>query len=326
MSKVRNILVILFLTSATTGLNAQDLQFSQFYSIPVYLSPSFAGSSGGQRVVANYRNQWPEIPRAYETYALSYDRYFSQLNSGVGILLTHDTKGELNMSTTGIDLTYAYDFRITHSIHARPAIQFQYSYAGIRMDKMLARTQLINPGSLVTDPVTRENFWFFDAGTSFMIYNDIFWLGTTVNHLMRPNYTFGQKEKLPVRFNIYSGVKLINKGRMIEPKDEHLFLAFNYRQMVHFSQLDIGLLGHKKSFNLGLWYRGIPFIKDNPGSDAIIFMTGFVQKNYSVGISYDFTISPLKSYTNGAIEVAFIYLSGEPTPKKKITMVPCPIL
>ena len=142
---------------------------------------------------------------------------------------------------------------------------------------------------------------------------------------MRPNYTFGKKAKMPVRFNLYSGVKLLSKGRLLKPSNEHLFLAFNFRQMVQFSQMEAGLLGHKDFYNIGLWYRGIPFIKKNPGSDAIIFMIGFTQEQYSIGLSYDVTISQLKPYTNGAIELSVIYLFQEPQPKKRHVMVPCPV-
>ncbi len=326
MKRTIEILFLLYLIlSFITKLNAQDLQFSQFYSVPMFLSPSFAGSADGQRIVANYRNQWPEIPHAFETYALSYDCYFSQLKSGLGLLLTQDRKGELGISTTAIDLIYAYDFRIKKSIHARPGVQFQYSREGIKMDKMRTRIQVISPGSPAIDPISRENAGYFDAGVSLMFYNEIFWFGSTVNHLMRPNYTFGQNEKMPIRFNVYSGVKLLSKGTLLKPNNQHLFIALNYRQMVQFSQLDIGLLGHKNFFNLGLWYRGIPFIKQNSGSDALIFLIGFAQERYSIGISYDVTISQLKAYTNGAVELSVTYLFPEPQPKKKRTMVPCPV-
>ena len=318
-----HIVFILAMSLVSGKQQAQDLQFSQFYSAPLFLSPSFAGSAGEQRIVANYRNQWPEIPHAYETYAFSYDYSFSKLNSGAGVILTQDRKGDLAMSTTDLALIYAYDFRITQSIHVRPGIQFQYSRQGINLSKIITRSSLVT-GASSGDPVSRENQGYFDAATSLMFYNEVFWFGSTVNHLMKPNYTFGGKEKMPLRFNIYSGLKLLSKGKLLKPGNEHLFLALNYRQMAQFSQLDIGLSGHKNFVNLGLWYRGIPFIKQNPGSDALIFMLGFSQENYSVGISYDVTISQLKAYTNGAIELSVIYLFPEQQPVKKHPMVPCP--
>ena len=322
--KTLHIILIWVLTLFLVKAEAQDLQFSQFYSIPMYLSPSFAGSTGGQRLVANYRNQWPEIPHAFETYAVSYDRYFSRIKSGAGILLTQDRKGELGISTTQVDLIYSYDFKITPGIHVRPGVQFQYAYESINLEMMRTRLQVIIPGSPANVSLNRESFGYFDAGASVMFYNEIFWFGSTVNHLMQPNYTFGLQKKMPVRINLYSGLKLLSKGKLLKPNNENLFLAFNYRQMAKFSQLDIGVLGHKNNFNLGLWYRGIPVIKENSGSDAVIFMLGYAQENYSVGISYDVTISQLKPYTNGAIELAVIYLFPEQQRKRNRTMVPCP--
>lgn len=306
------------------NLHGQDLQFSQFYAIPIHLSPSFAGASDGQRVVANYRNQWPEIPHAYETYAISYDRYFFDIKSGAGILVTHDRKGELGMHTTGLGLVYNYDFRVWRELHARPALEFQYSLEGINLDKILTREMILS-GSSTSQPAIKRNVGYFDAAFSMLFYTGKIWFGTTINHLMQPNYTFALKESMPVRFSIFTGYKLVEKGKLVKPKEEHLFFAFNYRQMVQFSQFDIGLLGHKKNFNLGFWYRGIPFIKENKGSDAIIVLAGFVKDQYTFGISYDITISTLQSYTNGAVEFSASYIFPNPLPKKKRTMIPCPV-
>jgi type IX secretion system PorP/SprF family membrane protein len=306
------------------ALFGQDLEFSQFYSVPVYLSPSFAGSSGGQRISANYRNQWPEIPNAFETYALSYDTWFSKIKSGAGFMLTHDRKGELGIGTTQADLVYSFDFNLSHSIHIRPAVQFQYTFQSVNMEMIRTRLQVLYPGTSANYNISRESSGYVDAGTSVMIYNDVFWTGTTVNHLMRPNYTFGLHDRMPVRFNLYSGVKLLSKGKLMKPRNQNLFLAFDYRQMEKFSQLDIGLMGHKDNFNLGLWYRGIPVLKENPGQDAVIVMIGFSKENYSAGLSYDITISQLKPNTNGAVELSLIFLFPEIAKKKSHSMIPCP--
>jgi hypothetical protein len=37
---------------------SQDVQFTQFYANPLYISPSFTVGMVGYRVTANYRNQW----------------------------------------------------------------------------------------------------------------------------------------------------------------------------------------------------------------------------------------------------------------------------
>ena len=160
------------------AIHGQDLQFSQFYAIPIYLSPSFAGATDGQRVVANYRNQWPEIPHAFETYAISYDRYFPEIKSGAGILVTHDRKGELGMHTTSLGMVYNYDFIVLRGLHARPALEFQYSIEGINLDKILTREMILN-GNASSDPSVKRNVGYFDAAFSMLFYNEKIWFGAT---------------------------------------------------------------------------------------------------------------------------------------------------
>jgi len=54
----------------------QESQFSQFYSSPLYLKPSFAGANRWNGISTNYRNQWPSIGNSFVTYAFSYDHLF----------------------------------------------------------------------------------------------------------------------------------------------------------------------------------------------------------------------------------------------------------
>ncbi len=48
---------------------AQDPLFTQFYANPTYISPAFAGTSIQSRFAANYRNQWPGIPKPIISYS-----------------------------------------------------------------------------------------------------------------------------------------------------------------------------------------------------------------------------------------------------------------
>ena len=89
MNKLKNILffcfILLFILPEL--IYAQDTQLSQFYSIPTYLGPSFAGATDGTRSVLNFRDQWPGMKSAYITYSLSIDRNLPKFKSGVGFLL-----------------------------------------------------------------------------------------------------------------------------------------------------------------------------------------------------------------------------------------------
>ena len=319
-------LLILIIIIPVNKTSAQDIHFSQFYAAPLYLSPSFAGSVNGGRLSANYRNQWPEIPNAFVTYALAYDQYFPDLKSGIGLLFTRDQKGELNYHTSNIGLVYTYDIIINRYNHFRPGLEFQYSYAGIDRSKMITRDMIQLRTNSPMETVVRETSGYFDANFSVLFYNKTTWAGITITHLMRPNNNFGEKEKLPLGYSIFSGIKIINKGRLIKPKPENLSLAFNYRKLSNFSQLNIGMLGNKKNINLGLWYRKIPFLKKNSGSDAVIITLGYDYTVFNIGFSYDITISGLKKYTNGAMELAlsFIFPENNVSRKKQVAL-PCPV-
>ena len=92
-------------------LKAQDAQFTQFYAAPMYLNPAFTGVTYEHRFVANYRNQWPGIKRAYQTYMASYDYNMSDINSGIGITVMQDRAGTAGLTHTQFGTNYAYHFK-----------------------------------------------------------------------------------------------------------------------------------------------------------------------------------------------------------------------
>ena len=91
---------------------SQDLEFTQFYSNPVYLNPAFAGSYGCPRFAMNYRNQWPNISGTYVTTSASIDRYIFGIKSGIGLLVTNDNAGNGTLKTTNISAIYSKQIQI----------------------------------------------------------------------------------------------------------------------------------------------------------------------------------------------------------------------
>jgi len=88
---VKQSLVIIFACLFfSIGAKAQDPQFTQFYANKLYLAPSFAGATQMDRVSTSYRNQWPSLPGVFVSYTFSYDHFFSNFHSGVGILIMRD--------------------------------------------------------------------------------------------------------------------------------------------------------------------------------------------------------------------------------------------
>ncbi len=305
---------------------AQDPQFTQFYSSPLYLAPSFAGSTKGKRIVSNYRNQWPALQKAFVTYAFSYDHYFPNLNSGMGVLFLREQAGTGNLSTTNLGLVYSYHVKLNHEWRFIPGLELQYTQNGLDFHELTFGDQLISGHSTSRETPPRDYVKDFDATASALFYSKELWVGLTAHHLLRPNESLsGKKSLLPMRFSLFGGMKIPINTRYNRQNRENLSPAFHFKKQGEYSQLDLGLYWHYNPFMLGLWYRGIPLVKDIPSNDAFAVLVGYQIDQFTVGYSYDMTISHLAGLTQGAHEISLIFNFGkyEP-PREKYTPTPCP--
>jgi type IX secretion system PorP/SprF family membrane protein len=317
----------LFLLLAASA-NCQDPTFSQFYANPLYLSPSFAGATEEYRFSMNYRNQWPSIPGVFQTYSIAFDKAMPNFNSGIGILATYDVAGSGDLSTTNIGLLYSYDFNINKQWHIRPGVNFKFNYLGLNIYKLVFNSQITGSGT--TPPVYPppfDNVADVDFATSALVYNDKIWAGFTFDHLLTPKQSFyGDEANLPVKFNLYGGVRILGQTRLRKKLIEALSVAANFQTQGGYYQTDLGLYYYKDPLIFGLWYRGIPFMTSQPG-DAVIALVGIKTKTLHIGYSYDFTISNLISSTGGAHEISIIYEFTSVTlgsSKRRIRAIPCP--
>ena len=314
---------------------AQDAHFSRFYSNSLYLAPSFAGSTGKNRIAASYRNQWSGIDVGYKTYSASFDHHFKKINSGVGALFFKDEAGSGNLSTTNIGVMYNYDFKASHWVHIRPGMHFIYAQRGIDFNKLVWRDQMSVVGSAPSsgEVVSYNDVGDIDFSASLLTYGERFWAGFTFDHLLKPNQSLyyeefhdGNLAEVPIKFQLFGGTKHTINESLLRPIPTVIQLAFLYKKQADFQQLDLGCYYHYHPLVLGVWYRGIPLLNDNHVNDALILLFGIKTKNYNFGYSYDFTVSKLISASAGSHEVSISYSFGKQRDRKQRPkkMVPCP--
>jgi len=325
-------LFILLIFLAKTS-SAQDPQFSQFYASPLYLSPAFAGSTAGSRLVMNYRDQWPQIPGKFTTYDFSFDHYFAGITSGIGLLLMRDQAGTGRLSRNQIGLQYAYAITINPKWQIRPGVHFSRVYQSFDFDRLTFGDQLSLSGNSSTsveiEPMPKVGY--FDAAASVMGYSEKKWIGVTVDHLMRPNQSFeiGEESIVPIKLTVFGGIKVkLDKTKKRILNEENITVSALYQSQGKYDQLDLGFHYVKAPLLIGLWYRGIPLFKaykrGYANNDALIFLAGLKIKNFTLGYSYDATISRLKASTGGAHELSISLKINQSPRKKKPTDVPCP--
>jgi type IX secretion system PorP/SprF family membrane protein len=321
----RFLYIILFTGLIKVDLYAQDPQFTQFYSVPLYLGPSFAGATQQHRVSMSYRKQWVAAGN-YNTLVCAYDRYFANYNSGVGLMIMSDQAGTGHLGNSYVYLLYSYDFLIRNTWHVRPGISFITSMNTLDFSRLIFPDQInserIEPISKETPP-SDEVRMNIDGSVSALVYNEKIWFGFTTDHLLRPNLAFyGDKTLTPLKFTIYGGGKIISKGRLLKPLDESISVAFQFKMQGDYKQLDLGLYWLNSPMVFGFWYRGLPQVNSDRG-DALAFLGGLKLSHLSIGYSYDFTISNLITSTYGTHEVSVIW-EFQTQRKKKYHAIPCP--
>jgi type IX secretion system PorP/SprF family membrane protein len=318
----------------TNNLIGQDPQFSQFYSANLYLAPSFAGSTEGGRAAIIYRNQWPGIQNQFNTYNVSADYYFPKYHSGLGAFILRDVAGSGKYVTMEYQLQYSYLFRITHSIQCKPGLQVGYVNVGLDNNKLLFGDQLSFDGNKpVSNEVLRtDNVGLFDYAASALFFLEDYWLGVSVDHLPFPNTSMlGTESSTPLKISAFGGARLVTKKRLVLKEQDYLSFSYLYKQQGPYKQLDLGIYYNRYPMQLGVWYRGLPIIK-NPyqgvNQDALVTKIGVFYDNMTFGYSYDFTFSKLRSYSGGAHEISIVILfnQDQAPDKKKFKALPCPRL
>lgn len=319
---------------------AQDPQFSQYYQAPLYLNPGFAGITPQQRIAINHRIQWPSLPQAFSTYALSYDIFVDELRSGFGLLATTDKMGSAGWRTTTVGLLYSYKIRITEDFVFSPGLYFGYGANGLDRTKIRVGNGLTYGDGDEYNPIDPDldklgNQSYFDFGSGFLIYNKSLWLGAAFSHMNQPNLSvLNDVSRLPMKTTIHAGAKLnLNHHlKSATARGHYLTPSAIFRmQGKSFSQLDFGINYHLEPVTLGVWYRGKPFettVINSIAQDALILTMGLQFDLFTVGYSYDFTISEMETASGGAHEFSLVIeFASKPkrkSEKKQYKLIPCP--
>ena len=331
---MRRLLFFAILCLVFTSALAQDPQFSQYYQAPLYMNPGFTGITPQQRVVFNQRVQWPNLPQAFVTSALSYDIWVDELKSGFGLLFTTDKMGSAGWRTTTAGLLYSYKIRISDKWVVSPGLQFGYGINGLDRNRLRLGDGLeFNGQSLDPDLNRLGNQQYFDFGSGLLVYSRIFWFGAAFNHMNTPNLSIlNTTSRLPMKTTFHAGARLsLYNGPKTTGKISYITPSLIYRIQGPINQLDAGINYHIDPVSIGLWYRGKPFDTNVIGTvnqDALIFTMGLYLKNLNIGYSYDFNVSSLSTAAGGAHEVSLIYeFVAKPIArqvKKRNKLIPCP--
>lgn len=325
MNKKRHIaFVFLIWLTQVYLVRAQDPQLSQMYAAPLLINPAFAGIDNQSNVHFTHRNQWPGLNANYQFSALSANIALGNEKSGLGILVTSD-KQFLNLQTTQLGLQYGHHIDLGEDIRLSAGIQTDLFMRSLDASQFVFADQFRSVGygflPSSNDPIyaaLRSRHQFIDLSSGALLNLRNSWIGLTAHHINRPDKSIfnGTDDPLNTKFGIQMGTKIIFEDPYLNRttsnpwanKEVSISPVVHYKKQGKFDQLDMGAYLTISPLVAGLWYRGVPITNNNQNRESLIFLLGYRLESFSVGYSYDMTISKLGASAGGAHELSIAYV------------------
>lgn len=290
---------------------AQDLEFSQFESSDQYVNPAFAGTGGAGRLIANYRNQWPDMPNSYLSYRVSYDQPVGDINSGFGLYALKDDQGDGVLSGFQLGFQYMYQVKLGPVAALNFGMQLGLIQHRLNWDKLQFFDQIdpiygFNDGAGLPNPTNEAlppslSTSLFDIGVGAAIVTEKLFAGLSFGHLTQPAYGFFSTgaTSLPMSVSIQAG------GQIRQKKRRDPFIALP--TVVWHGQGGANLLQVGSACSKNLVMGGL-YLKSNLTNDAgVVVMAGLRTDWMMFTYSYDVASGALSGESGGAHEVGLIF-------------------
>lgn len=290
---------------AGVAAQAQSYHFSQFFSTPLLTNPANTGlTDGPYRVATNMRSQGMPGGSTLFTGYLSAD-VSPMRNSlpeghkaGLGIYLMNDHALGSAVRTNSIGASAAYNVGLDPYGESSIGLGVQATYHQRRIDysKLTFENQYgpggYDPSLPVGEALNADSRHFFDVNTGLLfrrtVENRAFFAGVAAYNLLQHKENLLPEEyRVPLRFTIQAGTQIT----MLD--NSNLYFSFTSMHQANAMEVTLGgayglALSTEEKHELmgGLWYRY---------RDAVIPYLGYQQAGFQLGLSYDFTASPLKT-------------------------------
>lgn len=321
MSFYRNYIISILLMMANQ-IKAQDINFSQFYEIPVLRNPALAGLFKGDiKFTTNYRNQWQSIGSSFQTSAISFESRTSINQSSsdylsLGLQLTNDVAGDSKLGKTQFFPFVTYHKLLAGATNTYLSLGFmggpaqqRFNPIGLRFDDQFV-DNVYSPLNPTRQNFSRTNFTYADASVGLSISSELgvtkAYFGTSYFHFLQPKVAFNQDFdiRLNRKFVLNLGLttptsdfdNIVVYGDMFFQGGNRQFqggVVYMHNFLSYGEEDDLGI-------GLGAFYRW---------DDAIIPLFKFNWYKLSMGFTYDINVSKLAaaSQYRGGLEASVSY-------------------
>jgi type IX secretion system PorP/SprF family membrane protein len=321
-------LCLLFSVMFYTGLIAQDVNFSQFYDIPVLRNPALSGLFDGDiRLCSGYRNQWQSVTVPYRTMALSgeFKKVVSR-NTGdfltFGFQMTNDVAGDSKLTRTQAlpFLNFHKSLSMDKNMYLSAAFMGGPVFSSFDPTKLKFDDQYLGGSFSATNPTrqsfsrTSNNYWDPSFGISFSNEsgeNTSYYIGLGMYHFTNPKVSFQSQNDFKLNRKYVMNFGLTSKtndfDRLIVYADLFSQGGARLAQGGLMYKHDLVHTDDDKAVSVsgGLFYRL---------GDAVIPVVKLDYYQFSLGATYDINVSKLvaASQSRGGLEVTLTYKAFSP--------------
>jgi len=283
------------------GYAQQEAQFTQFMYNKLTLNPAYAGSAERPCISCIHRSQWMGLEGAPSSQALNFHLPMFKKRVGLGASILHDKIGPTN--SYSFSLMYAYRMQIGKgnlSVGLKGTLRsYQIAWEGLR-------TTHEGDGRIPMENVSRV---FPNFGVGVYYENNKFFAGLSVPNLLNNDLSYAHFSN-NTDFGKEFRHSYLMAGYLFEISKKLKFKPAVLAKYVANSPFDLDLNAtfiFMDKIWLGTSYRLGGNANSGIGESIDFLMQYQLTKAIRAGISYDFTLSDIKDYTSGTVEIQLEY-------------------
>lgn len=300
----RTLLFLYILSVMCTSTYAQtEIHNTMFMFNKLAYNPAYAGSREVTSISGYYRDQWSAIDGAPKTYGATFDAPLGNRSSSfrelaMGLVFSNEQIGvERKQNITGY---YSFRFKLKNETIMALGLN-----AGVQLYS--ANYATLNPFHQNDPNLAKDvnSALLPNFGTGFFWYNDDFYLGGSIPNIIQNYYDKNEKYTNKYRARQVRGYYLnggyvfhANESFDVLPQGMVRYTGDGTYQLPINCDINLSFIFVKR-FLLGVTYR------TDKSFEGIVQMQ--VTKNINLGYSYDYLLSGLSGYNNGAHEIVIGY-------------------
>lgn len=302
---VRLFLSCLLLLGITFCVYAQqEPQFTQFMHYKMGINPAYAGTEDSPILTGLVRNQWLGLDGAPQTQLIAYEMPVFNKRVGFGASLRRRSIGLLESYTAEANYVYRINFG-----RGKLGLGLQSSVRSLSFNFEAAEgTQPIE--SDPTIPTGARTKYVPNVGAGLYYHSTRFFMGISIPRFLKNEIDIADNnqeisQEIQHLYIIIGG--LIDLGDDLGFKPQVLIKTLESAPFD--ADLNLSLI-YDDRYTAGLSYRLGGSMQNGFGESVSLLLSTVINEQVELGISYDYSLSQIRNYTNGSIEAMIKYYIG----------------